>query len=192
MALRADSAKMTQREMREPHYLPTRKKSTSLSSPSTARRLYRNLSGKFRVGNLPGLEDSEVSGQGDKERLRKSAMYSLEELDLNTPNSEGLLPLDMAIMTNNIPMARLLLHAGAKESPHFVSLEGRAVHLATLVLEAEERVGDLQAQMWSEGPREREATDHEMQLKAWDSSSCLRVDFQEPLSVNSAVVTKYK
>ncbi|XP_045065619.1 ankyrin repeat and fibronectin type-III domain-containing protein 1 [Coregonus clupeaformis] len=238
---------MTQREMREPHYFPTRKKSTSLSSPSTARRLYRNLSGKFRVGNLPGLEDSEVSGQGDKERLRKSAMfqsnevlfeavehqemdlvqlllsqYSLEELDLNTPNSEGLLPLDMAIMTNNIPMARLLLHAGAKESPHFVSLEGRAVHLATLVLEAEERVGDLQAQMWSEGPREREATDHEMQLKAWEwrhrlfkrmqtgfehasppdapsfvrlsvsSSSCLRVDFQEPLSVNSALVTKYK
>ena len=41
-----------------------------------------------------------------------------QEMDLNIPNSEGLLPLDMAVMTNNIPMERLLLHAGAKESPH--------------------------------------------------------------------------
>lgn len=44
--------------------------------------------------------------------------YSVEELDLNTPNSEGLLPLDIAIMTNNAPIAKTLLQAGAKESPH--------------------------------------------------------------------------
>lgn len=44
--------------------------------------------------------------------------YSPEELDLNTPNSEGLLPLDIAIMTNNAPIAKALLQAGAKESPH--------------------------------------------------------------------------
>ncbi|KAG9349907.1 hypothetical protein JZ751_026260 [Albula glossodonta] len=220
---RAETSKMTQ-QMREHPPAPTRK-SASLSSPSAARRLYRNLSGKFRVGN-PGLEDSVVSGRGDKERLRKSAMqfqsnealfeavehqeldmvqvmlsqYSLEELDLNTPNSEGLLPLDIAIMTNN----------------------GRAVHLATLVREAEQRVTDLTAQVASEGPGDREASDKERQLKAWEwrlrlfkrmktgfeharppdapsnvrlsvgSNSSLMVTFQEPLSVNSAVVTKYK
>ncbi|KAJ8364191.1 hypothetical protein SKAU_G00130220 [Synaphobranchus kaupii] len=240
----AESPKMTQ-QMREHPPAPSRK-SASLSSPSAARRLYRNLSGKFRVGN-PGLEDSVVSGRGDKERLRKSAMfqsnealfeavehqeldlvqlllsqYSLEELDLNTPNSEGLLPLDIAIMTNNVPMAKLLLQAGAKESPHFVSLEGRAVHLATLVQEAEQRVTDLMAQVASEGPEDGEASDRERQLKAWEwrhrlfkrmktgfeharppdapsnvrlsvgSNSSLRVNFQEPLSVNSAVVTRYK
>lgn len=44
--------------------------------------------------------------------------YTVEELDLNTPNSEGLTPLDIAILTNNIPIARTLLHVGAKESPH--------------------------------------------------------------------------
>jgi len=44
--------------------------------------------------------------------------YTPEELDLNTPNSEGLTPLDIAILTNNIPIARTLLHVGAKESPH--------------------------------------------------------------------------
>uniref|UniRef100_A0A8C2Z7A9 Fibronectin type-III domain-containing protein n=1 Tax=Cyclopterus lumpus TaxID=8103 RepID=A0A8C2Z7A9_CYCLU len=225
------------------------RKSASLSSPSAARRLYRNLSGKFRVGtNAPALEDSVVSVRGgDKERLRKTTIfqsnealfeavehqeldlvqmllsqYSLDELDHNTPNSEGLLPLDIAIMTNNVPMAKLLLRAGAKESPHFVSLEGRAVHLATLVQEAERRVSELQAQVQSEGPGEREGSDRERQLKAWEwrlrlfrrmqtgfehanppdgpsavhlsvsSGTSLRVDFQEPLCVNSAVVTKYK
>ncbi|XP_029954749.1 ankyrin repeat and fibronectin type-III domain-containing protein 1 [Salarias fasciatus] len=246
----ADTAKMTQ-PMRgdQAHQPASARKSASLSSPSAARRLYRNLSGKFRVGtNPPTLEDSVVSGRGgEKERLRKTTIfqsnealfeavehqeldlvqlllsqYSLEELDLNTPNSEGLLPLDIAIMTNNVPMAKLLLRAGAKESPHFVSLEGRAVHLATLVQEAEQRVSELQAQVRNEGPGEREGSDRERQLKAWEwrlrlfrrmqtgfehanppeapsvvrlsvsSSSSLKVEFQEPLCVNSAVVTKYK
>ncbi|CAB1443949.1 unnamed protein product, partial [Pleuronectes platessa] len=246
----ADSAKMTQ-PMRgdQAHQPAPGRKAASLSSPSAARRLYRNLSGKFRVGtNPPALEDSVVSGRGgDKERLRKTTIfqssealfeavehqeldlvqlllsqYSLEELDLNTPNSEGLLPLDIAIMTNNVPMAKVLLRAGAKESPHFVSLEGRAVHLATLVKEAEQKVSELQAQVQSEGPCEREGSDQERQLKSWEwrlrlfrrmqtgfehasppdapsavslsvsSSTSLTVDFQEPLCVNSAVVTKYK
>lgn len=44
--------------------------------------------------------------------------YTPEELDLNTPNSEGLTPLDIAIMTNNVPIARILLRMGARESPH--------------------------------------------------------------------------
>ncbi len=44
--------------------------------------------------------------------------YTADELDLNTPNSEGLTPLDVSIMTNNVPIAKLLLKAGGKESPH--------------------------------------------------------------------------
>ena len=44
--------------------------------------------------------------------------FSAEDLDSNTPDSRGLTPLDIAIMTNNIPIAKLLLKAGAKESPH--------------------------------------------------------------------------
>lgn len=44
--------------------------------------------------------------------------YSPEELDLNTPNSEGLTALDIAILTNNVPIAKILLKVGAKESPH--------------------------------------------------------------------------
>ena len=44
--------------------------------------------------------------------------YTADELDLNTPNSQGLTSLDIAIMTNNTPIAKLLLKAGGKESPH--------------------------------------------------------------------------
>lgn len=53
--------------------------------------------------------------------------YTAEELDLNTPNSQGLTPLDIAIMTNNTPIGKLLLKAGGRESPH-CELERRHIH----------------------------------------------------------------
>ncbi|MGH0117117.1 UNVERIFIED_CONTAM: hypothetical protein FKN15_030962 [Acipenser sinensis] len=103
-----------------------------------------------------------------------------------------------------------------------VSLESRALHLATLVREAEQRVIDITAQVVNEAPGERDGSEREKQLKGWEwrhrlfkrmkagfeharppeapsnvrlsvcSSSSLRVTFHEPLSVNSAVVTKYR
>ncbi|KAM6424147.1 ankyrin repeat and fibronectin type-III domain-containing protein 1-like isoform 5-T10 [Liasis olivaceus] len=150
------------------------------SSPNAAKRLYRNLSGKFRV-NYMSFDEGNLAGKAEKEKQRKSYLfqgnaalfeavelqdldkvqellkqYSLEELDLNTPNSEGLLPLDIAIMTNNAPIAKTLLLAGAKESPHWVPDPPTNVHLSVA------------------------------------SSTSVEVSFQEPLSVNSAIVTKYK
>lgn len=49
-----------------------------------------------------------------------------------------------------------------------VSLEGRAVHLATLVQEAEQRVSELRVQVGGEAPGEREGSDRDRQLKAWE------------------------
>ncbi|XP_075422530.1 ankyrin repeat and fibronectin type-III domain-containing protein 1-like [Ascaphus truei] len=234
---------MTQ-QMRDPQLGQT-KKPPAPSSPNAAKRLYRNLSGKFRV-NYTSFDEGGLAARSEKERLRKTYLfqgnatlfeavemqdldrvqellkqYSVDELDLNTPNSEGLLPLDIAIMTNNAPIAKTLLHAGAKESPHFMSLESRSLHLSTLVREAEQRVNDLTAQVVNEAPN-ADCSDKEKQLKSWEwryrlykrmkagfeharvpdpptnvrlavtSSTTLQVSFQEPLSVNSAVVTKYK
>ncbi|XP_062848336.1 ankyrin-repeat and fibronectin type III domain-containing 1 [Trichomycterus rosablanca] len=154
------------------------------SPPSAARRLYRNLSGKFRLANT---DETDNKGQ-----LRKSAGYnrtlfeaveqqdldlvdtllknfSVEDLDLNTPNSEGLLPLDVAILTNNVPMAKLLLQRGAKESPHFVSPEARSSHLVALVKEAELRVSELAAQVKGvESPEEGAGLESKRQLQAWE------------------------
>ncbi|XP_048350991.1 ankyrin repeat and fibronectin type-III domain-containing protein 1-like isoform X3 [Sphaerodactylus townsendi] len=240
---KSSSPKMTQ-QMRDLQLTQSRKQ-PGPSSPNAAKRLYRNLSGKFRV-NYMSFDEGTVTGRTEKEKLRKSYLfqgnaalfeavelqdldkvqdllrqYSLEELDLNTPNSEGLLPLDIAIMTNNAPIAKTLLLAGAKESPHFMSLESRALHLSTLVQEAEQRVNDLIAQVVNEVPN-ADCSEKEKQLKSWEwryrlykrmnagfeharvpdpptnvllsvaSSTSVEVVFQEPLSVNSAVVTKYK
>ncbi|KAG8557691.1 hypothetical protein GDO81_016709 [Engystomops pustulosus] len=246
---RSPSPKMTQ-QMRDLQ-LGQPKKPSGPSSPNAAKRLYRNLSGKFRV-NYTSFDESSLAARNEKERLRKSCLfqgnaalfeavemqdldrvqellkqYSVDELDLNTPNSEGLLPLDIAIMTNNAPIAKTLLQAGAKESPHFssvpvvMSLESRSLHLSTLVREAEQRVNDLTAQVVNEAPNV-DCSEKEKQLKSWEwryrlykrmkagfeharvpdpptnvrlavtSSYTLQVTFQEPLSVNSAVVTKYK
>ncbi|XP_077305351.1 ankyrin repeat and fibronectin type-III domain-containing protein 1-like isoform X1 [Lithobates pipiens] len=239
----SSSPKMTQ-QMKDLQLAQT-KKPPGPSSPNAAKRLYRNLSGKFRV-NYTSFDESSLAARNEKERLRKSSLfqgnsalfeavemqdldrvqellkqYSVEELDLNTPNSEGLLPLDIAIMTNNAPIAKTLLQAGAKESPHFMSLESRSLHLSTLVREAEQRVNDLTAQVVNEAPN-ADCSEKEKQLKSWEwryrlykrmkagfeharvpdpptnvrlavtSSTTLQVTFQEPLSVNSAVVTKYK
>ncbi|KAM6320265.1 ankyrin repeat and fibronectin type-III domain-containing protein 1-like [Podargus strigoides] len=239
----SSSPKMTQ-QMRDLQLAQARKP-PGPSSPNAAKRLYRNLSGKFRV-NYTSFDEGSLAGRGEKEKLRKSYLfqsnaalfeavelqdldrvqellkqYSPEELDLNTPNSEGLLPLDIAIMTNNAPIARSLLQAGAKESPHFVSLESRSLHLSTLVREAEQRVNELTAQVVNEAPS-ADCSEKEKQLKAWEwryrlykrmkagfeharvpdaptnvhlsvaSSSSVQVTFWEPLSVNLAVVTKYK
>ncbi|RXN01060.1 Ankyrin repeat and fibronectin type-III domain-containing protein 1 [Acipenser ruthenus] len=234
--------KMTQ-QMQNLH-LSHAKKSSGPSSPSAAKRLYRNLSEKLK-GSHSSFDEPYFFGRSD--RLRKASVnvqcsealfeaveqqdldavqlllyqYSAEELDLNTPNSEGLTPLDIAIMTNNVPMARVLLKAGAKESPHFVSQESRVLHLSTLVQEAQRRVSELSAQATSEG-LSLDSTEREKQLKAWEwryrlykrmktgfeharapetpssvrltvtSSTSLTVTFQEPLSVNSAVVTRYR
>ncbi|XP_026079062.1 ankyrin repeat and fibronectin type-III domain-containing protein 1-like [Carassius auratus] len=219
------------------------KKGAGPASPSAAKRLYRNLSEKLK-GSHSSFEDVYFFGRSD--RIRKVSnfqssealfeaveqqdldavqillfQYTADELDLNTPNSEGLTPLDISIMTNNVPIAKLLLKAGGKESPHFVSLESRDAHLSALVQEAQRRASDLSTQVMRES-LSLETSDKEKQLKAWEwrcklykrmrtgfeharppeaplmvrlsvtGSTSLTVSFQEPASMNSAVVTKYK
>ncbi|XP_069511039.1 ankyrin repeat and fibronectin type-III domain-containing protein 1 [Ambystoma mexicanum] len=224
-------------------HLSQSKKTSAPSSPNAAKRLYRNLSEKLK-GSHSSFDDAYRTRS---DHFRKSSVnfqcnealfeaveqqdldavqillyqYTADELDLNTPNSEGLTPLDIAIMTNNAPIARMLLKAGGKESPHFVSLESRSMHLNSLVQEAQQRVSELSAQVLSESVN-MENGDKEKQLKSWEwryrlykrmktgfehsrapeaptnvclmvtSSTSLTVSFQEPLSLNSAVVTKYK
>ncbi|KAM4624540.1 ankyrin repeat and fibronectin type-III domain-containing protein 1 [Polymixia lowei] len=233
---------MTQ-QMQNLQLSQTRKCPGGPASPSAAKRLYRNLSEKLR-GSTSSFEDTYFFGKSD--RLRKAStmqgsdcifeaveqqdldtvqillyQYTAEELDLNTPNSQGLTPLDIAVMTNNTPIAKLLLKAGGKESPHFVSVESRETHLSSLVLEAERRAAELAAQAQKDG-LSLEACHKDKQLRAWEwrsklykrmrtgfqharapeapsmvrlsvsSSTSLIVTFQEPHCLNSTVVTKYR
>ncbi|XP_028332867.1 ankyrin repeat and fibronectin type-III domain-containing protein 1 isoform X2 [Gouania willdenowi] len=213
------------------------------ASPNAAKRLYRNLSEKLR-GSPASFEDTYFFSRTD--RIRKTStmqgsdclleaveqqdldtvqmllyQFSAEELELNTPNGQGLTPLDIAVMTNNTPIAKLLLKAGGKESPHFLCAESRESLLLLLSEDAERRAADLSAQAQRDGLTLQEChTDK--QLKAWEwrarlyrrmrtgfqharvpevpsmvrlsvcSSSSLTVTFQEPQSLNSAVVTRYR
>ncbi|XP_029619864.1 ankyrin repeat and fibronectin type-III domain-containing protein 1 [Salmo trutta] len=238
------SVSMTQ-QMQNLQLSHTRKCSGGPASPSAAKRLYRNLSEKLKGGHS-SFEDAYFFGRGERHGHHKGSnmqgseclfeaveqqdvdavqillyQYTAEELDLNTPNSQGLTPLDIAIMTNNTPIAKLLLKAGGKESPHFVSVESREAHLGSLVIEAERRAGELAAQAQRDG-LSLEACDKDKQLRAWEwrsklykrmttgfqharvpeppsavrlsvtSSSSLTVTFQEPHCLNSAVVTKHR
>ncbi|KAM9411224.1 LOW QUALITY PROTEIN: ankyrin repeat and fibronectin type-III domain-containing protein 1-like [Salvelinus alpinus] len=169
----------------------TRKCSGGPASPSAAKRLYRNLSEKLKGGHS-SFEDAYFFGRGERHGHHKGSniqgseclfeaveqqdvdavqillyQYTAEELALNTPNSQGLTPLDVAIMTNNTPIAKLLLKAGSKESPHFVSVESREAHLGSLVIEAERRAGELAAQAQRDG-LSLEACDKDKQLRAWE------------------------
>ncbi|XP_067101034.1 ankyrin repeat and fibronectin type-III domain-containing protein 1 isoform X3 [Osmerus mordax] len=234
---------MTQ-QMQSLQLAQTRKCPGGPASPNAAKRLYRNLSEKLKGSSSSSFEDAYFFGRSD--RFRKAStvpgsecvfeaveqqdldavqillyQYSTEELDLNTPNSQGLTPLDIAVMTNNTPIAKLLLKAGAKESPHFVNGESREAHLSRLVVEAERRAGELAAQPHREA-LSLDACSKDKALRAWEwrsrlykrmrtgfqharvpeapsmvrlsvtSSSSLTVSFQEPHCLNSTVVTKYR
>ncbi|XP_068160896.1 ankyrin repeat and fibronectin type-III domain-containing protein 1 [Antennarius striatus] len=231
------------RQMQNLQLAQSRKCPGGPASPSAAKRLYRNLSEKLR-GSTSSFEDAYFFGRTD--RFRKAStmqgaecvfeavehqdldavqillfQFSPEDLDLNTPNSQGLTPLDVAIMTNNTPIAKLLLRAGAKESPRFVTMAIRDAHLNALVLEAEQRAADLAAQAQRNG-LSLDDCHKDKQLRAWEwrsklyrrmraglqhalppeapssvrlsvsSSSTLSVTFQEPHSLHAAVVTRYR
>lgn len=57
------------------------------SSPNAAKRLYRNLSGKFRV-NYTSFDEGSLAGRGEKEKLRKSYLVSALWLHPVTPQLE--------------------------------------------------------------------------------------------------------
>ncbi|XP_060060876.1 ankyrin repeat and fibronectin type-III domain-containing protein 1 [Erinaceus europaeus] len=200
---------MTQ-QMQNLHLSQSKKHSTP-SSPNAAKRLYRNLSEKLK-GSHSSFDEAYFRTRTERLSLRKTSMnfqgneamfeaveqqdmdavrillcqYTPEELDLNTPNSEGLTPLDIAIMTNNVPIAKILLRTGARESPHYKNDNNNRIvtKLQNGISCSDEQIS---VPFLSGAP--------EVPTNAClmvTSSTSLTVSFQEPLSVNAAVVTRYK
>ncbi|CAL7934956.1 unnamed protein product [Xylocopa violacea] len=65
------------------------------------------------------------------------------DVDVNSVNSDGLSPLDVAVLSNNRPLAKMLVAFGAQEGNQFKSPESLGSHLASLLSEAEHRVQEL-------------------------------------------------
>ncbi|XP_078286610.1 ankyrin repeat and fibronectin type-III domain-containing protein 1-like [Rhinoraja longicauda] len=230
--------KMTQ-PIREPLQ---RRKSLGPMSPNAAKRLYRNLS--FRLKGSSSSEDGSLIKKIEKERSKKSSTMNIqydsvfdavehEDLDavqrilerrgirdnLNEATSNGLVPLDVAVLTNNISMASLLINAGARDNHHFNEASWSS-HLTTIVSNAGQKISEL-TELRNE---ESEADFHNKTraLRTWrfryklykqmkaafdnayvpDSpenvrllvtgSTSLQVTFEEPRKIDSLMITRYK
>lgn len=100
-------------------------------------------------------------------------LLEVDGLNINSVNSEGLTPLDVAVMTNNIPMAKMLLFNGARESPLFLKEDTRSARLDALVSDAEKRVVDLSAAILnassgSSSMSNTQQKENEKQLSHWE------------------------
>ncbi|KAI5729111.1 hypothetical protein M8J77_025585 [Diaphorina citri] len=58
-------------------------------------------------------------------------------------NSDGFTPLDVAILSNNLPLVKLLISFGAQEGNKFSSPDKLGAHLRHLLLESERRCHEL-------------------------------------------------
>uniref|UniRef100_A0A4W3H4E1 Uncharacterized protein n=1 Tax=Callorhinchus milii TaxID=7868 RepID=A0A4W3H4E1_CALMI len=231
-------------DMKQPVREPLqRRRSLGPMSPNHVKRLYRNLS--FRLKGNSTSDETGLIKKTDKDRNRKASSLSVHynsvfdavengDIDavqrllggdttrdgLNGVSTEGLVPLDIALLTNNVPMARLLMKAGAKFN-HFSLDECQWVsRLAALVLTAENKVRELSEHSggppdpdWQRNRRERHAW--RLRHRLWrqmrsvfenarvpeppanvcllvSDTNSLSVTFQEPPKNNSLIVTRYR
>ncbi|CAI9739730.1 ankyrin repeat and fibronectin type-III domain-containing protein 1 isoform X1 [Octopus vulgaris] len=109
--------------------------SSSSSSSSSMTVVKRGKGEKKSPHDITAVEHQEFD--------QVKHILKTNSFDLNRLNNEHLTALDIAVMTNNIPMAKLLLSYGAKENPLFEKGECRARTLDQLVSEAEKNMVDL-------------------------------------------------
>ncbi|XP_076752703.1 ankyrin repeat and fibronectin type III domain containing protein wide awake isoform X3 [Xylocopa sonorina] len=112
--------------------LGTRSDRLSLVSPNIGRRVKGHRA-------VLALFAAVEHGHLDKART----ILESTDVDVNSVNSDGLSPLDVAVLSNNRPLAKMLVAFGAQEGNQFKSPESLGSHLASLLSEAEHRVQEL-------------------------------------------------
>ncbi|XP_076381525.1 ankyrin repeat and fibronectin type III domain containing protein wide awake isoform X4 [Megalopta genalis] len=104
----------------------------SLVSPNIGRRVKGHRA-------VLALFAAVEHGHLDKAR----SILESTDVDVNSVNSDGLSALDVAVLSNNRPLAKMLVAFGAQEGNQFKSPESLGSHLASLLSEAEHRVQEL-------------------------------------------------
>uniref|UniRef100_UPI00398E9FEB ankyrin repeat and fibronectin type-III domain-containing protein 1-like n=1 Tax=Pristiophorus japonicus TaxID=55135 RepID=UPI00398E9FEB len=231
-------SKMTQ-PIREPLQ---RRKSLGPMSPNAAKRLYRNLS--FRLKGGSSSDEACFIKKMEKERSKKSSSMNIqydsvfdavehEDIDavqqilaqpgtkteLNEVSSNGLVPLDIAVLTNNSSMASLLMNAGARDN-HDLNEGNLDMQLTALVNKAAQKMTELTELRTEVSEADFHSKTRELrtwrfrhklykQMKATFENACvpsspenvylsvtgstsLRVTFQEPAGNSSLIITRYK
>ncbi|KYM92302.1 Ankyrin repeat and fibronectin type-III domain-containing protein 1 [Atta colombica] len=82
------------------------------------------------------------------------------DVNINSVNSDGLSPLDVAVLSNNRPLAKMLVAFGAQEGNQFKSPESLGNHLTTLLSEAEHRVQEFGGSTFGNGGTNLETPCH--------------------------------
>ncbi|XP_038067073.1 ankyrin repeat and fibronectin type-III domain-containing protein 1-like isoform X3 [Patiria miniata] len=140
-------------------------------SPTAPQKLHRSWSAKKRSGSNTEVDGGVGGGKDRTKRYSKQmtdsqALFDAVEhqdldtarliletngLDVNQVNEDEFTALDIAVMTNNMPMARLLLTCGARENPRFLMKDARASKLNTLINEAEIQVQEMTSRIVNTG-----------------------------------------
>ncbi|KAK6171591.1 hypothetical protein SNE40_019746 [Patella caerulea] len=148
---------------------PRKKGSTSdpdISSPLKVEKRKSDKRPSYDINSLfSAVENQDLD-------LVKDILDS-NTVDLNSVNCENLTPLDIAVMTNNIPMAKMLLYQGAKECSQFEKGGSRLKRLESLVHKAEKKVVDLTAivlngSSGNSGISPAQQKEKEKQLNHWE------------------------
>lgn len=131
------------------------------------------------------------------------------DVDVNGVNSDGLSPLDVAVLSNNRSLAKILIAFGAQEGNEFSSGESLLCHLKNLNCEANQRICELSgADTRNHGLWQRRAKGIGNMISGFtqarppDIPSLVAVDvtgshtvnvrYQEPDNSDSPVCTKFK
>ncbi|KAK7507583.1 hypothetical protein BaRGS_00001518, partial [Batillaria attramentaria] len=131
-----------------------RKKGSSANDVDSSTKSERRKSDKEKkvIYDIHAL--FEAVEQQDLDAVK--AVLESNSVDVNSLNAENLSTLDIALMTNNIPMAKMLLLHGARESP--IVKKTRRVHtrgeVARLVQGKQLRRSAQTACKWPPSPAE--------------------------------------
>ncbi|XP_049869455.1 uncharacterized protein LOC126369199 isoform X2 [Pectinophora gossypiella] len=80
------------------------------------------------------------------------------DVDVNSLNSDGLSPLDVAVLANNRPLAKMLMEFGAKEGTQFKNSDALGAHLRRLAREADAKLHEVAGCMTERTCREDACT----------------------------------
>nr|CAI5841768.1 unnamed protein product [Callosobruchus analis] len=89
--------------------------------------------------HLPALFDAVQHGHMEKART----ILESTDVDVNSLNTDGLTPLDVAVLSNNRPLVKMLISFGAREGSQFSTADKLGSHLKNLLGEAEMRLQEL-------------------------------------------------
>ncbi|XP_074648246.1 ankyrin repeat and fibronectin type-III domain-containing protein 1-like isoform X2 [Tubulanus polymorphus] len=118
--------------------LPIGKRKGSADDAAANQKTDKRRTDKRLTADLQALFDAV-----EHQDLEQVQILLGNNIEINSLNSDDFTLLDIASMTNNIPIAKLLLRHGAKYNPKFINMEVRAQHITTLTNEAAKRTIEL-------------------------------------------------